>query len=68
MEVSILCLLSTDNYNDAILKAVNFRQDTDTTDAVIVLQDCYIGINWLNQLAHKDDIEDLAGRMLGALQ
>jgi len=34
LEASIWCLLSTDNYKDAVLKAVNLGDDTDTTGAV----------------------------------
>lgn len=34
LEASIWCLLTTDNYVDAVLKAVNLGEDTDTTGAV----------------------------------
>jgi ADP-ribosyl-[dinitrogen reductase] hydrolase len=34
LEASIWCLLNTDNYKDAVLKAVILGQDTDTTGAV----------------------------------
>lgn len=34
LEASIWCLLTTDNYVDAVLKAVNLGKDTDTTGAV----------------------------------
>lgn len=34
LESSIFCLKSTDNYRDAVLKAVNLGRDTDTTGAI----------------------------------
>src|SRR4029077_960194 len=34
IEASIWCVLTTDNYRDAVLRAVNLGQDTDTTGAV----------------------------------
>lgn len=34
LEASIWCLLKTDNYIDAVLKAINLGKDTDTTGAV----------------------------------
>ena len=34
LKASIWCLLTTDNYKDAVLKAVNLGEDTDTTAAV----------------------------------
>jgi len=34
LEVSIWCLLTTNNYEEAVLKAINLGGDTDTTGAV----------------------------------
>lgn len=74
LEASIWCLLNTDNYKDAVLKAVNLGQDTDTTGAVtgglagLLYGYDSIPENWLNQLARKDDVEDLAVRMFKAVQ
>ncbi|TBX66147.1 ADP-ribosylglycohydrolase family protein [Flavobacterium silvisoli] len=34
LEASIWCILTTNNYKDAVLKAVNLGHDTDTTGAV----------------------------------
>ena len=73
LEASIWCLLTTDNYSDAVLKSVNLGKDTDTTAAVTgglaALLYGYDSIpnEWLNQLARKEDIEDLAKRMSEAL-
>ncbi|WP_318640148.1 ADP-ribosylglycohydrolase family protein [Flavobacterium ardleyense] len=68
LEATIWCLLTTDNYHEAVLKAVNLGDDTDTTAAVTggVAGLLYgfesIPKTWLNLLARKDDIEDLAER------
>ena len=34
LETSIWCLLTTNTYNEAVLKAVNLGDDTDTSGAV----------------------------------
>jgi len=68
LEASIWCLLTTDNYKDAVLKAVNLGDDTDTTGAVTGgLAGLLYGLdniptNWITQIARKDDIENLAER------
>jgi len=72
LEASIWCLLTTDNFKDAILKAVNLGDDTDTVGAVTgALAGLLYGYKsipkeWINTLARKEDIEDLAER-LGAV-
>ncbi|HEY2582082.1 MAG TPA: ADP-ribosylglycohydrolase family protein [Mucilaginibacter sp.] len=69
LEASIWCLLTTNNYKDAVLKAVNLGADTDTTGAVtgglaaLLYGHESIPQSWLAQLARKTDIEDLALRM-----
>jgi ADP-ribosyl-[dinitrogen reductase] hydrolase len=74
LEASIWCLLNTDNYKDAVLKAVNLGQDTDTTGAVtgglagLLYGHESFPQHWLSQLARKDDIEDLSVRMFKAVQ
>ena len=68
LEATIWCLLTTDNYHEAVLKAVNLGDDTDTTAAVTGgLAGLLYGFEtipktWLNLLARKDDIQDLAER------
>lgn len=65
LESSIWCFLTTDNYVDATLKAVNLGEDTDTTGAVTGgLAGLYYGIEkipteWVNALARKGEIEAL---------
>jgi len=69
LEASIWCLLTTENYRDAVLKAVNLGEDTDTTAAVTGgLAALSYGIenipkNWIEQIARKEDIDDLAERL-----
>ncbi|MDB4923296.1 ADP-ribosylglycohydrolase family protein [Mucilaginibacter sp.] len=69
LEASLWCLLNTDNYKDAVLKAVNLGNDTDTTAAVtgglagILYGYNSIPVSWLNQLARVKDIEGLADKL-----
>lgn len=69
LEASIWCLLTTNNYKEAVLKAVNLGEDTDTTAAVTGgLAGLLYGIdniptNWLKQIAKYDEIENLAERL-----
>ena len=69
LEASIWCLLTTDSYRDATLKAVNLGLDTDTTGAVtgglagLLYGFDKIPVKWVNQIARQSDIEDLAKRM-----
>ena len=69
LEASIWCILTTDNYKEAVLKAVNLGEDTDTTAAVtgglagLLYGYESIPEKWLSQLARKDDIDDLAIRL-----
>lgn len=73
LEASIWCLLTTDNYSDAVLKSVNLGDDTDTTAAVtgglaaLLYGFESIPNEWLDQLIRKEDIDDLAKRMNEAL-
>jgi ADP-ribosyl-[dinitrogen reductase] hydrolase len=69
LEASIWCLLTTDSYKEAVLKAVNLGHDTDTTGAVTGgLSGLLYGFeripqNWIQQIARKEDIQDLAERL-----
>jgi ADP-ribosyl-[dinitrogen reductase] hydrolase len=61
--------LNSSSYAEAVLKAVNLGGDTDTTAAVTGgLAGIYYGVEniptaWINQIARKDDIIDLAERL-----
>ena len=66
---TLWCLLTTSSYSEAVLKAVNLGEDTDTTAAVTGgLAGIYYGFNtipseWVKQIARKDDIIALADRL-----
>lgn len=69
LEASIWCLLTTDSYSAAVLKAVNLGEDTDTTGAVtgglagLLYGFENIPTQWAKQLARREDILNLAERM-----
>ncbi|MBA99336.1 MAG: hypothetical protein CMN34_00240 [Saprospirales bacterium] len=69
LEASIWCLLTTDNYADSVLRAVNLGWDTDTTGAVtgglagLLYGESSIPKPWLTDLAQLNHIIDLAERM-----
>lgn len=73
LEAAVWCLLTTDSYPEAVLRAVNLGQDTDTTAAVTGglagLLYGYDGIpaEWTSQIARKNDIVNLAERLAGKL-
>ena len=58
------CLLNTNSYRDAVLKAVNLGDDTDTTGAVtgglagIIYGFDEIPRDWIDKLKNKNLIED----------
>jgi ADP-ribosyl-[dinitrogen reductase] hydrolase len=68
LESAIWCLLTTGSYRDAVLKAVNLGEDTDTTAAVtgglagLLYGTDDIPAGWIMQLARHKDIEELAER------
>ncbi|WP_430972026.1 ADP-ribosylglycohydrolase family protein [Sunxiuqinia rutila] len=69
LKASIWCLLNTDNYKAAVLKAVNLGEDTDTTGAVtgglagLLYGFSNIPEKWMTKLAKAKDIENLAERL-----
>lgn len=68
LEAALWCLLTTDNYRDCVLKAVNLGDDTDTVAAVAGgLAGALYGYDaipseWLDTLQHRDDIEEMCER------
>ena len=74
LEASLWCLLTTETYRDAVEKAVQLGDDTDTTGAVTGgLAGIIYGIggipqSWLKKLFRKEDIEDLAVRFADSLR
>jgi ADP-ribosylglycohydrolase len=73
LEAAIWCFLTTDNYRDAALKAVNLGDDTDTTAAVTgAMAGLFYGLEdipagWLNTLAASGEIRRLSGTMAETL-
>lgn len=69
LEASIWCFLTTQSYAQAVLKAVNLGEDTDTTATVTGgLAGLYYGFggipeNWVEQLAMRQEIESLVERL-----
>ena len=65
LEASVWCLLNTSSFQDAVLKAVNLGEDTDTTGCVTGgLAGLYYGLNsipkdWLDAIVRKEDIGKL---------
>lgn len=63
-EAAFWCLLTTDNYRDCVLKAVNLGDDTDTTAAIagglagILYGYDNIPKEWIDKLQKKELIED----------
>lgn len=69
LEAALWCFLTTHNYADAVLKAVNLGEDTDTTAAVTgALAGLAYGMEsippaWLELVAGYDDILNIADAM-----
>lgn len=69
LEAAVWCLLTTGSYSEAVLRAVNLGEDTDTTAAVtgglagLLYGYDEIPEGWTAQIARKDDILDLADRL-----
>lgn len=66
LEAALYCFLTTDTYQDAVLKGVNLGLDTDTTAAVIgALAGPYYGIDsipiqWIEKLKNKELIDEVS--------
>lgn len=69
LEAAFWCFMTTDNYRDAVLKAVNLGDDTDTTGAVTgALAALAYGLDsipqeWREQLAAYDEVRRIAVAM-----
>ena len=70
LEASIWCLLNSKSFEEAVLKAVNLGEDTDTTGCVTGgLAGVYYGFKgvpkeWLNVMAKYKDIDALLRRFV----
>lgn len=73
LEAALWCLVTTDSYAEAVLKAVNLGDDTDTVAAVTGgLAGIYYGCDripqdWRDRIHRYEDIIDLANRLEFAL-
>lgn len=69
LEASLWCFLNSENYPEAVLKAVNLGEDTDTTGAITGgIAGIYYGFEsipkeWVDVLARKEDIENLCEKL-----
>ena len=65
LTASLWCLLTTDNYRDCVLKAVNLGGDTDTTGCVagglagVAYGFHSIPPEWIRQLARHEELQQL---------
>jgi ADP-ribosylglycohydrolase len=72
LEASLWCLLTSNTYEETVLKAVNLGKDTDTTGAIagglagLLYGYEAIPAKWVQQLARTADIEDLVQRLQNA--
>jgi ADP-ribosyl-[dinitrogen reductase] hydrolase len=68
LEASIWCLLTTNTYQEAVLKAVNLGEDTDTTGAVtgglagLLYGYESIPKDWISTIKGKNDIDNLINK------
>lgn len=69
LEASLWCFLNSESYSEAVLKAVNLGEDTDTTGAITGgIAGIYYGVEnipeeWIDVLARKIDIENLCNKL-----
>ncbi|AZA52689.1 ADP-ribosylglycohydrolase family protein [Chryseobacterium sp. G0201] len=69
LEASLWCFLNSESYSEAVLKAVNLGEDTDTTGAITGgIAGIYYGFEnipeeWIAELVRKEDIENLCEKL-----
>ncbi len=72
LTASIWCILTTNNFEEAVLKAVNLGQDTDTTASIVgalaalIYGQSQMPEKWINTIKRKDDIMDLGDRLFNS--
>lgn len=55
LEATLWCIINTNNYNEAIIKAINLGNDTDTVGACVgALSGIYYGMDSINKEWKKD--------------
>jgi ADP-ribosyl-[dinitrogen reductase] hydrolase len=66
LEASFWCLLNSKSYSEAVFKAINLGDDTDTTATVVGgvaalhYNDLDVPQEWIDKLARIDDIKELS--------
>ncbi len=74
LEASLWSFLTTDSYAEAVLKAVNLGEDTDTTACVtgalagLYYEEESIPKDWLHDLVKREEIIDLSHRFSKSLE
>lgn len=69
LEASLWCFMNSESYSEAVLKAVNLGEDTDTTGAITGgIAGIYYGFEnipkeWVNELVRREDIEKLCVKL-----
>lgn len=69
LEASLWSFLNSESYSEAVLKAVNLGEDTDTTGAITGgIAGIYYGFEnipeeWIAELVRKEDIEKLCNKL-----
>ena len=67
LEASVWSFLTTDNFKDAVLTAINLGEDTDTIGSITgQLAGLYYGVDcqeWLDVLARKEDIIEIGNKL-----
>lgn len=66
LEASIWCTITSNSYSEAVLKAINLGDDTDTIGAItgsingVIYGGKSIPNNWLNKIKRREYLENLA--------
>jgi ADP-ribosyl-[dinitrogen reductase] hydrolase len=74
LTASIWSILNTNSFEEAVLKAVNLGEDTDTTASVVgalaglVYSQSQMPEKWINTIKRKDDIIDLGNRLFNSMK
>lgn len=74
LTASIWSILTTNSFEEAVLKAVNLGEDTDTTASVVgalaglVYGQSQMPEKWINTIKRKDDIIDLGNRLFNSMK
>lgn len=69
LEASLWCFMNSKSYAEAVLKAVNLGEDTDTTGAITGgIAGIYYGFEnipeeWISELVRKEDIEKVCFKL-----